>query len=51
MIALDGLGSFTCESSPARVLTGVAILLDVLAFYFVITEVSLRASHGRNVQH
>ena len=39
MISLNGLASVTCESRPARVLAGAAIVLDLLAFYFIIAEV------------
>ena len=40
MIAQDGLASVACESKTARVLVGTSILMDVLTFYFVLTEVS-----------
>ena len=39
MIAHDGLASVACESRPARVLTGVAIIMDLLVCYLFLTEV------------
>ena len=39
MIAYDGLAGVGCESWPARVLTGVAIIMDLLVCYLILTEV------------
>ena len=39
MIERDGLASVACECRPARVLTGVAVLMELLSYYLVVTEV------------
>ena len=41
MIAHDGLASFLCESRVAHSLTSLAITMDALASYFILTEVGL----------
>ena len=41
MIAHDGLASFLCESRVARSLTSLAITMDTLASYFILTEVGV----------
>ena len=38
MIAHDGLASFACDTGPAVLLAGVALAMDLLACYFMITE-------------
>ena len=39
MVADDGLASVACESRPSRVLMRIAVVVDLLACYFIITEV------------
>ena len=39
MIAHDGLASVACDSRTARVLMGVAVIMDLLSCYLIITEV------------
>ena len=39
MIAHDGLASVVCETRPARILAGIAVLMNALALYFFFTEV------------
>ena len=46
MIAHDGLASVACESRPARVLTGIAFVMQFLVGYLVLTEVSVRLTRG-----
>ena len=41
MIAQDGLASVACESRPARVLTGIAVGMDLLTCYLFLTELFL----------
>jgi len=41
MIAQDGLASVACDSRTARVLMGVAIVMDLLSCYLIITEVGV----------
>ena len=39
MIAHDGLASVACDSRTARVLMGVAVIMDLLSCYLILTEV------------
>lgn len=39
MMVHDGLASVVCESRTAYALISVALLVDVLASYFMVTEV------------
>ena len=39
MIARDGLASVACDSRTARVLMGVAVIMDLLSCYLILTEV------------
>ena len=39
MIAHDGLASVACDSRTARVLMGVAAIIDLLSCYLILTEV------------
>jgi len=39
----DGLASDACESRPARALSGVAVVLDVLVCYLFVTEVGVES--------
>ena len=39
MIAHDGLASVACDSRAARVLMGVAVIMDILSCYLILTEV------------
>jgi hypothetical protein len=39
MISHDGLASVVCETKSARILAGIAVLMNMLALYFFFTEV------------
>ena len=39
MIAHDGLASVACDSRSACVLMGVAVIMDLLSGYLILTEV------------
>ena len=40
MISHDGLASVACETRQARILAGIAVLMNALALYFFFTEVN-----------
>ena len=46
MISHDGLASVVCETTPARVLAGIAVLMNALALYFFFTEVQRSAKNN-----